>query len=88
MLVFSRMPGSGHAPYTGGALSSVRLFLPEPASALADVYPASVPGLFCLLLDLKRLHIASLVPPSEKAADWLAQDLRRLHVANLEPPAA
>ena len=40
-----------------------------------------------LLLDLKRLHAAHVVPPSPRAAGWYLQDLQRLQTAYLVPPA-
>lgn len=48
--------------------------------------PDWVPQHLGLLLDLRRLHAASLVPPSPKAGGWLVQDLARLHAAYLVPP--
>lgn len=48
--------------------------------------PAWVPQHLGLLLDLRRLHAASLVPPSPKGEGWLVQDLARLHAAYLVPP--
>lgn len=48
--------------------------------------PAWVPQHMGLLLDLKRLHAAHLVPPSPRAGDWLLQDVQRLHAAYLVPP--
>ncbi|MDD2846187.1 MAG: hypothetical protein PHT57_14675 [Rhodoferax sp.] len=50
--------------------------------------PAWVPQHLGLLLDLNRLHAASLVPPSSRAGNWLLQDLQRLHAAYLVPPTA
>ena len=47
--------------------------------------PEWVPQHLGLLLDLRRLHAASLVPPSPKAEGWLVQDLARLHAAYLVP---
>jgi len=48
--------------------------------------PAWVPQHLGLLLDVRRLHAASLVPASPKAEGWLVQDLARLHAAYLAPP--
>lgn len=50
--------------------------------------PDWVPQHLGLLLDLRRLHAASLVPPSSKAEGWLVQDLARLHAAYLVPPVS
>lgn len=50
--------------------------------------PAWVPQHLGLLLDLKRLHAAHVVPASSKAGDWFLQDLQRLNAAYLSPPAA
>lgn len=47
--------------------------------------PEWVPQHLGLLLDLRRLYAASLVPPSPKAEGWLVQDLARLHAAYLVP---
>jgi len=49
--------------------------------------PAWVPQHLGLLLDVRRLHAASLVPASTKAEGWLVQDLARLHAAYLAPPS-
>ena len=50
--------------------------------------PGWVPHHLGLLLDLKRLHAAHVVPASLKAGDWFLQDLQRLNAAYLSPPAA
>lgn len=50
--------------------------------------PGWVPHHLGLLLDLKRLHAAHLVPSSPKAVGWFLQDLGRLHDAYLAAPAA
>ena len=49
--------------------------------------PQWVPQHLGLLLDLKRLHAAYLVPSSAKAGGWYLQDLGRLHAAYLVAPA-
>lgn len=49
--------------------------------------PGWVPQHLGLLLDLKRLHAAHLVPSSAKAGGWYLQDLARLHDAYLVAPA-
>ena len=49
--------------------------------------PGWVPQHLGLLLDLKRLHAAHVVPPSPRAAGWDLQDLQRLQTAYLVPPA-
>jgi len=48
--------------------------------------PAWVPQHMGLLLDLKRLYAAHMVPASAKAGGWFLQDLERLHAAYLVPP--
>ena len=50
--------------------------------------PAWVPQHMGLLLDLKRLHAAHVVPASPKGEGWFMQDLARLHAAYLLPPRA
>jgi len=50
--------------------------------------PAWVPHHLGLLLDLKRLHAAHVVPASSKADGWFLQDLKRLHAAYLVPTSA
>ena len=49
--------------------------------------PLWVPQHLGLLLDLRRLHVAHQVPPTERAQGWYQQDLQRLHDAYLCPPA-
>lgn len=49
--------------------------------------PAWVPQHLGLLLDLKRLHAAHVVPPSARGGAWYLQDLQRLQAAYLVPPA-
>ena len=48
--------------------------------------PPWVPQYLGLLLDLKRLYAAHMVPASAKAEGWFLQDLERLHAAYLVPP--
>lgn len=50
--------------------------------------PGWVPHHLGLLLDLKRLHAAHMLPASPKAGDWFLQDLQRLNAAYLLPPSA
>ena len=45
--------------------------------------PEWVPQHLSLLLDLKRLCAAHVVPSTAKGQDWYLQDLRRLHDAYL-----
>ena len=52
----------------------------------AVLIPEWVPKHLGLLLDVKRLHCASLLPESEKSEGWLEQDLHRLHGAYLAAP--
>ena len=48
--------------------------------------PAWVPQHLGLLLDLKRLQAAHVVPPSPRAGGWYLQDLQRLQAVFLVPP--
>ena len=48
--------------------------------------PAWVPQHLGLLLDLKRLQAAHVVPPSPRAGGWYLQDLQGLQAAYLVPP--
>lgn len=50
--------------------------------------PQWVPQHLGLLLDLKRLQAAYLVPTTQRAGGWFMQDLARLHDAYLVPQAA
>lgn len=50
--------------------------------------PGWVPQHLGLLLDLKRLHAAHVLPSSPRAGGWYLQDLARLHHAYLAPPVA
>lgn len=47
--------------------------------------PAWVPLHLGLLLDLKRLHAAHVMPASPKGGGWFVQDLERMHAAYLMP---
>lgn len=49
--------------------------------------PDWVPRHLGLLLDVKRLHAAHVLPESDKGAGWYVQDLQRLHAAYLAPPS-
>ena len=48
--------------------------------------PAWVPQHLGLLLDLKRLQAAHVVPPSPRAGGWYLQDLQRLPLVWSSPP--
>lgn len=50
--------------------------------------PQWVPQHLGLLLDLKRLQAAYLVPTTHPARDWFKDDLKRLHDSYLTPPGS